>query len=397
MKVKGGEALTDCLHEILSNYSTPAFVFDENEVIRRSEMIRDILGEISLCYSIKANPFLIPALLPEVDYLEVCSPGELSICTALKVPPDKIIYSGLQKGTEDINEALRYGAAIITAESEMQYELIHESAVRSEVRTDVILRLSSGNQFGMSADSVERILADRDDRVNIAGLHYFAGTGRHKLSKQREELKMLSEFMGNLREKYGIELPMLEYGPGLPFPYFTDEDFSDTLLPLKEIADDLTEAGKKCRLSVEMGRFLASSCGYYLTSVRDVKKTGDTNWCIVDGGINHVNYYGQMMGMKIPLITHYRNGECAGDSEDEKWTVCGSLCTINDILVRALPLNDPKPGDILVFKNIGAYSVTEAIGLFLSRTLPQIIACRDGRVRMLRDYRESWEINIPMD
>ena len=375
--------------------NTPAFVFDETELTERVESIRKILGDIRLCYSIKANPFLIPSILPLVDYLEVCSPGELMICKDQKVPGKKIIYSGVHKDAEDIEEAIVYGAAILTAESIRHFDLITEVSEKTGKKVNVILRLTSGNQFGMSAEDIESILKRKTSNITIKGIHYFAGTGRRSAKRKQAELEKLTTFMSDLEKKIGGKLTMLEYGPGLPHPYFIDEDFSDTLLPLREIASDLKKVSKQRTLSIEMGRFIASSCGYYMTQICDIKKSGDANYIIVDGGINHVNYLGQMVGMKIPVIKQMRDGRfAAAPAEDaEKYTVCGSLCTVNDVLVRELPLNDPKIGDILMFFNIGAYSVTEAPALFLSRDIPSVVMYDGKSMRQVRSRMGSWIIN----
>ena len=385
------------LYRLFDSYSTPAYVFDENEVAERAGKIRDILKCGSLCYSIKANPFLIPALLPVVNYFEVCSPGELSICESLSVPGEKIIYSGVHKETDDIIRALKYNAAIITAESVRQFNLICEAANDTGTCPDVILRLSSKNQFGMSLEDIGYILSHPCEQVKITGLHYFAGTGRKQNKKRIEELEMLSAATDDLRERYGCSLPLLEYGPGLPYPYFSDEDFSDTLSPLHELMPYLEKISGKCDLSVEMGRFIASSCGYYITGVCDIKRSSDNNWCIVDGGINHLNYLGQMMGMKTPVIRHYRNEDVIDDSNGITYSVCGSLCTANDVLVRSILLDDLQIKDKLVFMNAGAYSVTESMGLFLSRNLPRVILYRDGIAKSVRDDMETWRINSRVD
>lgn len=400
---------TEDFKKISDKYGSPAYVFDEDELIGRVRAIKAVLGTIPLVYSIKANPFLIPALIDEIDRLEVCSPGELAICRHLNAPAAKIIYSGVHKDLWDIKEAIEYGAAILTCESVKHYELICEAAKDARENAvitgpvDVILRLTAGSQFGMSLEDIEKILKSRDDNVNIIGLHYFAGTGRKSAKKQSEELEMLTETLTDLRIRYGLELPMLEYGPGLPHPYFTDEDFSDTLAPLKELSDDLKKADETAHMSVEMGRFIASSCGYYMTSICDIKRSHDTNWCIVDGGINHINYYGQMMGMKVPHVSQYRAGKLlvrsgeadktADGKQTEPYTIAGSLCTTNDILIRSLDLADPEEGDILIFENCGAYSVTEAMGLFLSRTLPRIVMFAGNDHRLVRNFVESWKIN----
>lgn len=382
------------IKQISDEHLTPCFVFDENDLIERALKIRKILGNISFCYSVKANPFLIPSLIPIVDYFEVCSPGELAICKELHVPGNMIIYSGVHKETADVKEAVGYGAAILTAESKRHFDIIRKVSEDLNTSVDLILRLTSKSQFGMSRKDMESILSDPSSNINIIGIHYFSGTGRKQTDKHREELAMLTDLICELRDKYGLELPMLEYGPGLYFPYFENDDFSDTLKPLKDISDSLRKASEKCLLSVEMGRFLASECGYYLTSVCDIKNSGEDNWCITDGGINHVNYLGQMMGMKNPMIAHYKKDKRIDDSCGTNYAICGSLCTTNDILVRSRKLESLQIGDVLVFSNIGAYSVTESMGLFLSRTLPGIIAHRDDKLVMLRKPLESWKINI---
>jgi diaminopimelate decarboxylase len=62
-----------------------------------------------------------------------------------------------------------------------------------------------------------------------------------------------------------------------------------------------------------------------------------------------------------------------------------------------VPFDDPAKGDILVFMNCGAYSVTDGMALFLSREMPQIQAYseKDGPV-LLRDTIETDRFNCRM-
>ncbi len=142
-----------------------------------------------------------------------------------------------------------------------------------------------------------------------------------------------------------------------------------------------------------MGRFLTASCGYYLTRVVDQKKNDAVNVCIVDGGIHHVNYYGQNMAMKTPILSYFPQHPLESE-ETEEWTVYGSLCTVADILLKKLQLVDVRVGDCLVFHNIGAYSVTEGISLFLSRSLPKIYRYQEEEgLSLLRDGLDTWPVN----
>ena len=424
--------MDDCvLSKIAAEYGSPSFVFDADELIHRVNSIRELItaahsdstGQIGLCYSIKANPFLIPAIEGLVDKFEVCSPGELEIVRHYNIAPDKIIYSGVNKGERDIKEAISYGAAVITTESIRHFELITKEVAQIDSEVHVILRLTSGNQFGMSIDDIRSILAGMPYRnIRIDGIHYFAGTQRNNPTPQEKELRKLETLMDELRQEYGIKLEKLEYGPGLPYPYFDKDDFTDTLAPLKNVLPAMTQISKSCELTIEMGRFIASSCGYYLTSICDLKESEGQKWCILDGGLNHINYYGQMMGMKKPIIRHYsiqsyggqlpeefnkaiglsESCEEAGmkyqlnvpmDGEAKGYALCGSLCTSNDILVREYELCNPKVGDMLVFENLGAYSITEGINLFLSRDMAKVIIYSKGIYDLVRDTVSSWKIN----
>ena len=115
-----------------------------------------------------------------------------------------------------------------------------------------------------------------------------------------------------------------------------------------------------------MGRFLAASCGKYYTQVKDLKSAGDANYAILDGGIHHLNYFGQRMAMQVPPISIYRaDGVELTQLPDIDYTLCGSLCTVADVLVREVKLKKLELGDVLEFGHCGAYSVTEAPALFL--------------------------------
>ncbi len=395
------------LKEIALKYGTPAYLFDEKALKDRMRCVRDIVGDgIKVCYSIKANPFLIPAMLEVTDALEVCSPGELDICKSLKVPGSRIVYSGVNKTRENIRDAVSYDCGIYTAESLKHVELLHEEAVKTGKELKVILRLNGGCQFGMSKEDLFKALENRDRLrgVDICGIHYFVGTQRKKLKDRIDELRMLEDLFDEIEERFAVRLERLEYGPGLPVPYFENENFEDTLLPLKEVADALKEISKKVNLTVEMGRFFSSECGYYLSRVMDIKSNKGTNYLIIDGGMNHLTYFGQVMGMKIPVIRHLSvddgSGPDAGILDRPKYSgkqdycLCGSLCTTADVVVRQVPFEDIKEGDVLAFCNAGAYSVTEGIHLFLSRTMPIILLSDDEmKVRVARDFLESSTIN----
>ncbi len=401
---------------------TPYYVFDTDEFAKRAAMIRAALDckggrRIPLCFSIKANPFLLHRLPEGLDHVEVCSPGELEICIALGVKPESIIYSGVMKEKCDIERAVSYGAGILTCESIRHAALISEvmlermpegahEAEFAETKTHVILRLTSGNQFGMSLEDIEYIMSHPDEFKGIAvmGIHYYSGTQK-SLRKINKDLEKIKSALSVLKEKYSFEPQLVEYGQGLCVEYFEDDWQEREKQSLDEAAEVLREFAEEYPLGIEMGRFLAASCGKYYTQVDELyKSTGDANYAILDGGIHHLNYFGQRMAMQVPPIKVYA-GEVSENEErtgvkftelpDTDYTLCGSLCTVADVLVREVRLKKLELGDVLEFGHCGAYSVTEAPALFLSRQLPAIYAySKEYGYECLREHIPAAEINL---
>ena len=371
---------------------------------------------IPLCFSIKANPFLLHRLPKGLDHVEVCSPGELEICIALGVKPESIIYSGVMKEKCDIERAVSYGAGILTCESIRHAKLISEvmleylsegahEAEFAETKAQVILRLTSGNQFGMSLEDIEYIISHPDEfkGITVMGIHYYSGTQK-SLRKINKDLEKIKSALTGLKEKYGFEPQLVEYGPGLCVEYFEDDWQEREKQSLDEAAEVLREFAEEYPLGIEMGRFLAASCGKYYTQVKDLKSTGDANYVILDGGIHHLNYFGQRMAMQVPPIKVYGSGLSENDEKkgveltelpDTDYTLCGSLCTVADVLVREVKLKALELGDVLEFGHCGAYSVTEAPALFLSRQLPAIYAySKEYGYECLREHIPAAEINL---
>lgn len=360
------------IKENINKLGTPAYIFNLESLKTRVNSIKSALGsKAKICYAMKANPFIIRPMDSYIDKYEVCSPGEYEICYRHGIAPEKIIVSGVNKTVDSMNRILELsnGKGIFTIESEMHYEILSKLCAEKNLSIEVLIRLTSGNQFGVDKEVFEKIaLKIKDDKnLNLFGLHYYSGTQK-KIKKIAKELEMLSEYRKYLLETYDISLKELEYGPGLIFNYFeadSDNNFDEQLASLNELLDVASEYEG---ITLEMGRFIASECGSFCTSVADTKHNEGYNYCIVDGGIHQLNYYGQTMGMKKPFM------DIITSSKDlTKWNVCGSLCTVNDVILRDVELPCLSIGDVLVFKNCGAYSVTEGMALFLSRELPKVI------------------------
>ena len=378
--------------ELIEKYKTPMFLYDSNILNKRINYIKSKINkDYRIIYAVKANTFIIKELDDLVDGYEICSYGEYEICEKLKIDKNKYIISGVNKEKYYIEEMINNNVSKYTIESINQYLLLDELLNNYKKKINILIRLTNGNQFGVSKEDFIKIIEfnKNNEYIKISGIEYFTGTQKLSIKKINNEIDYIIEFIKEIENKYNIMLEEVEYGPGSPVFYFNEEFDEDNYF------DELNKALSKIKnkkISLEIGRSIAASCGQYITSIVDIKGNELGNSIILDGGINHLVYYGQIMAMRIPDFEIVPKRK----KEKKNYNLFGSLCTINDILLKNIELNSPVIGDYIIFKNTGAYSITEGIALFLSRELPSVVIYdRNGKYNLVRKHLKTSTINCP--
>ncbi|MDO4403534.1 MAG: alanine racemase [Atopobiaceae bacterium] len=391
--------MSDGVSQALERYATPFFLFDEGELQAQAARIRSWMpANVQLCYAMKANSFVLEQMSREVERIEVCSEGEARSCFALGVPDEQLVISGVHKESSFIDEFVREHPHMCryTVESKAHFDMLAKAAQSAGHPIRVLMRLTSGNQFGMTAAEVKE-LAQRCAKlplVEFVGIQHYSGTQKTSLKRVARELRKIDSLIAEL-EAAGVPVSELEYGPGFPVSYYDlpEEDQAQLEGLACGLADQLGQMTFDGTVVLEIGRALVASCGTYATRVVDLKSNKTGNYAIVDGGKHQFVYYGNAMSMRQPpcqVLPSKQQGSVRA------WNFCGSLCTVTDILVKQLEVQDLTVGDALVFERAGAYCMTEGISLFLSRDLPSVVM-RDvhGSLRLARERIETYVYNTP--
>ena len=337
----------EIIENILNNFETPIYVFDIDKLKQRIKFLRENLTKrLELCYAIKANTFIIKEINDDVDRFEVCSPGEYSICEEANITPEKIVISGVYKTPSVIDYMITSNSKIgrYTVESLEQLNLLDELSKKHNIKLNVLLRLTSGNQFGINEEDIEDIISKKDSYTNLyfEGIQYFSGTQKRTNKRLQKEIDYIDEFLLRLQEKYNYVADELEFGTGFPVHYFQGEEFNEQEF-LKEFSNGIDNMKYKGKIVIELGRSIAAPA---------------------------------------------RN-----DENTEDWNLMGSLCTINDIIIKQYPVSNLQIGDAFIFKNTGAYCMTEGISLFLSRELPQVALLKNDNLNLVRDAFKTYTLN----
>ena len=269
------------IESLTAQYGTPLYVFDIHPLLQRIAALRHSLpASVRLCYAVKANPFLLQEIRGYVERFEVCSPGEASICRRAHIPAAQQVISGVYKTPAVMEQMLaqKNGPRLFTIESMRQFHLLSELAARYEKQIHVLLRLTSGNQFGLEEQEIVQLVRRRAEYpfVCIRGLQFFSGTQKASLKRLRRELEAVDALALSLQSELGFTVHELEFGPGFPVCYFSGQSFDEPAF-LSGFSDLL--AGLKCgaKVTLELGRSIAASCGTYLTRVVDVKRNKNQN------------------------------------------------------------------------------------------------------------------------
>ena len=397
----------------INQLSTPLYLYDVAVVEREVRRFREELPQnVGLCFAMKANPFLTEQYAGLTDRIEVCSFGEFLICEKLEIPKEKLLISGVVKEEGDLPQVLSYckDTSVYTVESLRQFQFFDQWSQKEGVDLHLFLRLTNGSQFGVNPQEIFEMLAriEENPRLHLEGIHYFTGTQKKKVSVLKKELQMLDGFFEEIRKRTGVEIPELEYGPGIGFAYFKDQEvplYTDE--GIRELGEAISSMKWKGKVTLEMGRALSAACGVYITRISDKKINEGTRYLMVDGGSHQLNYHGQIRGMYFPYIEvlfndraqetlRHQEINAKGDTPEEPWTICGSLCTTNDVLVQEYPMEEPGVGDYLVFENTGAYSVMEGMALFLSHELPAVAVIdteKKNDLQVLRERKSTYFLN----
>lgn len=360
---------------------------------RCEEVARRLKSMAGICYSVKANPWLVEQAKSLCDCVETCSTGEVRLCLAAGVEPDLICGGAVCMGLSDFEAQIALGVSRFSIESRQQAQTANEAAQRAGTTLSVTLRLSSGNQFGMSIEALIALCKESDDLANleIDGIRFYAGTQRRSADAMSKSMAQIRESIGAIESHSGRYLRRLQFGPGLGVPYFLNDSparYQDAVESFFAGVEALSEGRS---LVVELGRYLVAGSGRYVSRVVDIKPKGRAGWFVIlDGGRNHLDYHGYAFGARTPLCTVINRHPDTAVLHNA--VGCGALCTASDVLVTWKEVR-LGVGDFVVFENTGAYSLTEAPALFLSRDLAPVVEI-EGAPRLRRPTVETWNLNF---
>jgi len=209
----------------------------------------------------------------------------------------------------------------------------------------------------------------------IKGLHLHTGSEIKEVDVFLNGLNLLLELSNQFEE-----LTVIDLGGGFKIPYKPDEkgvDIGQLGEKLFERLDQFQHSNnRKFQIWFEPGKFLVSEAGYFLTKANIIKENPTRHFIGVDSGFNHL--IRPMFYDAYHIIDNISNAR----GPLKTYNVVGNICE-TDTFAWDRELPEVHAGDILMFKNAGAYGF-EMSSRFNSRTRPAEVIVAKGEMKLIR-------------
>ncbi len=398
---KGNELFCDdvSIKGIAQEVGTPLYLYSSQTLIRHAQNIDGAFKDIDhiTCYSVKANwnLTLLRILAKRGLGADIVSGGELYRALKAGFTPEKIVYSGVGKSTEEIEYALGAGILAFNVESTAELKEIDKIAGKMGLKAPVSLRInpdvdpethpyiSTGlrqSKFGIPhSEALESFKMSRSlPNLDVIGIDSHIGSQITTVAPFVESVERLVEMVDSIRD-LGIDIQYIDIGGGLGIRY-KDEEPPEPLELAEAIVPLLSKTG--CTIIFEPGRSMVGNVGVLVSKVLYVKRSEEKTFVIVDAGINDLirpSFYDSYHDI-LPLERSHREKVVAD--------VVGPICESGDFLAKDREVPPFKSGDLMAFMSAGAYGFCMSSN-YNCRPRPPEVMTVDGSFEIIKE-RETY-------
>ena len=353
---------------LVEKYESPLYVYDAEKIITQYEKLQNAFADVrnlKINYACKAlSNISILKLFNSLDAgLDTVSVQEVQLGLKAGYNPSDIIFTPNGVSLEEIEQAMELGVRINIDNISIleQFGQKHPDVpvcvrMNPHIMAGGNTKISVGHidsKFGISIHQLPLIMRVVENTgMHITGVHMHTGSDIYDIDAFLRATEILFNVALNFKD-----LEYIDFGSGFKVPYKEGDIETD----ISELGQKLSkrfnsfcdEFGRDLTLMFEPGKFLVSEAGQFLAQVNVVKQTTSTVFAGIDSGLNHL--------IRPMFYDAYHHIENISNPSGKKrfYTVVGYICE-TDTFGANRRISEIKEGDILCFKNAGAYCFTMA-------------------------------------
>lgn len=377
-------------------YGSPLYVYDASQIMDNYKQFTSAfeVKKLKVHYACKAlnNQTILKLFKSMGAGLDCVSIGEVQLGLQAGFEAEDILFTPNNISTEEYEEALALGVKInVDNLIALEYFGIHHPDIPIYIRINPHL-MAGGNQnisvghidskFGISihqVPNIERIVKKLN--INVMGVHVHTGSD----ILDADVFIKAAELIFSVVEKFDT-VTHIDFGSGFKVAYKPDDLHTNIAAFGKKFSKSFNafceQQGKEYTLEFEPGKFMVSNAGYFVAKSNLIKQTTSCTFVGLDTGFNH--FIRPMFYNAHHEIDNISNP----DGEKKVYNVVGYVCETDSFASDRI-IAEVRKGDLLVFKNAGAYCATMASN-YNSRPRPAEVLLFDGKLHLIK-RRETLE------
>lgn len=420
---KGHLTIGECdTVDLAKKYGTPYICYDEAEIRKNCRaFVKSIEenydGNGLVCYASKAFSCLEMCRICKEEKmgLDVVSGGEIYTAVKAGFPTEKICFHGNNKTDDELIMALDNNIGRIIVDNIEELKRLSVLSSKRNRTAKIMFRIKPGidahthsfirtgqidSKFGFALETGEAMnavkLALESKNIELCGVHCHIGSQIFDIDPFCLAAKVMIDFIADVKEKTGYEIPELNLGGGFGIKYTENdnpEDFSEYMKKVSAVVkEETSKKGIKLPfIFIEPGRSVVGAEGTTVYTVGAVKKIPSIRTYVsVDGGMTDNPRY-------ILYQSEYEAvcANKAAEPKTEKVTIAGKCCESGDLIQENTDIQKVEAGDLIAVFSTGAYNYSMASN-YNRIARPIVVMANKGKSKVIIN-RETYEDIIKND
>jgi len=418
--------------ELGKQYGTPSFIINESTIRKRYEQLQSILRNaypnIKIHYAVKANNNLrVLRLLDSLGaHFDVVSSGEIFLCKAAGIKPNRILQTSNNWTDEELEYALQNQVSInLDAPSQVQRlkQIVDKKNYQKPVlsfRVNPIFgaghhshTITAGEhvKFGILEDAIVDAYKNAIKAgFTRFGVHIHIGSGILNVEDFEKAVEKYFTIIQKIKLELAITFEFIDFGGGIGIPYKPDQEPLEIQAYANLIQSYIAKYAKLMELGTpilvfEPGRFLVAESCVIVSKINTIKKRANKTFIGCDTGFNTLirpAFYGSYHHI-IP--TQQISAQTKNPVD-----IVGQICESGDVLAKDRQFFEVQEGDYLCILDAGAYGYSmssnynarpRAMEVWINgKNTPEIVRTRETLTSLLDNQILSTEkadefLNIP--
>ena len=353
---------------VAKKFGTPAYCYSYSKLKENILNFKKNFEFFSplICFSVKSNTNL--NIIREIKKFglgaDVVSKGELMMALKAGVSPNKIVFSGVGKTTEEINFAIKKKILLINAESKSEIQEINKIAKKKNKIVSVGIRLNpntdaktlkqistgkSENKFGVNSKSFSELVnyCKIAKNIDLKCLSVHIGSQILDYKPYERMLKVIS----NIIKKTKYNFKYIDLGGGMGITY------NDKVKKLnyKKYNSAIKRFLKKHDVQIifEPGRSIVGNTATLISKIIYIKDEGAKKFIILDAAMNDL-MRPALYGAVHKILPVNKSNKIS----KKIYEFVGPICESTDKFVTLKKFQRLKEKDFIAICDVGAYGMS---------------------------------------